>query len=828
MNDEQVRRNSKEPWEPGRIILNSFTVEKVLGIGGMSTVYLVRRLSDDALFSLKAVQTDYLNLDGTRQDFFRELRTWIDLPEYPNITQCRFFKTIDKSLGIFAEYVDGGTLRLWIDTRKLTDLERILDVMIQCAGGLQVAHDAGVIHQDVKPTNILMTSKGVPKITDFGIASIMGSGRGVAGESDGEIRQSAALGYTLEYCSPEQFNHRELDHRTDIWSFGVVMMEMLTGKPITPHGYLAGEALQYDLTEDADQSFPGIPDPMKQVLNMCLKKDPTQRWNSFNELGESLRYVYYYEIGKEYNQPVYEIRQAVSDSKPFMIRKTITGVNWDDPMEWLNQAESISGETLSVADDFANQRPVSRTSRALADLQMYETAQELFQRVIRDGNRDIEVDFARLLLNKALIQESLSDWKGAIETRNRAVKILESQVYGGAHPDLINYLAGIYLNQGWALIRTGEIENGIKWYDKALSIREHLTERHEDPEIYFDLAKVYMNKGFARCRQKNSKLAQENFDRAEYILKFLIHQCGIPDHYRTLAIFYMNRAVASKKLARPKEILKWFEKAGEIARNMEGFDYQSRDIHFISTYYLNRAEIARDFGGDQESIRYFDKAIQMLEYGIYQEENRGLLSELASAYAGKAQTFSGLGRFQDAMTHVNEAIRIRERLLGQEGREEQADDLSKMYQSKAFIYINKGEIPEAVRFFDKSIQMLKWLIEQNGQIQLREYLSKAYLHLAALYRDQEEFADVIQMFDPAIDILKHLVYQENRRDLLLEYANAVCRRAEAWMKTGNLQNARRDAKEGMMLLQLEYKRTRNIEVAQSINWVKLSLGSLLK
>lgn len=151
----------------GAILLNEFEVERELGRGGMGKVYLVRSRTTGRKFAMK----EALIKDNTQQKaFLAELQTWIDLPEHPNILACRFFRTVGNETLIFADYCEGGSLADWIAEGKLQTLEQKLDVAIQFAWGLHAIHERGLVHQDIKPGNVLMTKNGVPKVADFGLA----------------------------------------------------------------------------------------------------------------------------------------------------------------------------------------------------------------------------------------------------------------------------------------------------------------------------------------------------------------------------------------------------------------------------------------------------------------------------------------------------------------------------------------------------------------------------------------------------------------------------------------------------------------------------------
>jgi serine/threonine protein kinase len=135
----------------------------------MGSVYLVRSSSGEP-FAVKKI-TNVSN-DQDRFNFLREIWTWIDLPDHPNIVAGRFVRAIRDETAIFAEYVNGNSLKKWIDEGSLTRLEDLLDVAIQFAWGLHAAHTTGLVHQDVKPANALLTLDREVKVSDFGLARV--------------------------------------------------------------------------------------------------------------------------------------------------------------------------------------------------------------------------------------------------------------------------------------------------------------------------------------------------------------------------------------------------------------------------------------------------------------------------------------------------------------------------------------------------------------------------------------------------------------------------------------------------------------------------------
>jgi serine/threonine protein kinase len=208
--------------------LGPYTVSALLGSGGMGEVY---RAFDERLGRDVAIKTlrEEAGADRDLQRRFAfEARAASGL-NHPNILTVHDVGTEGGMPYIVSELVDGESLKSMIE-RGPVPVQKTLDIMVQVAGGLAAAHHAGIVHRDLKPANLMQTKNGFAKILDFGLAKSVTPNAGATSSSGQSTSPGWIIG-TATYMSPEQVRGDSLDHRTDQFSFGLVLYEMLTGKP---------------------------------------------------------------------------------------------------------------------------------------------------------------------------------------------------------------------------------------------------------------------------------------------------------------------------------------------------------------------------------------------------------------------------------------------------------------------------------------------------------------------------------------------------------------------------------------------------------------------
>jgi WD40 repeat protein/serine/threonine protein kinase len=297
-------------WKVGDVILHLYEVKQVYEGGGMGLVYWVHHRGWNTDLAVKSPRPDYFQTEAQKENFTRECETWINLGLHPHTVSCYYVRTLGGIPRVFTEYVEGGSLREWIDSRKLYEggpreaLKRILDIAIQMAWGLHYAHEKGVIHQDVKPANVLLLLDGTAKITDFGLAKARAAVGDRVVEGAGRSILVSAGGMTPAYCSPEQANQQPLSRKTDLWSWAVSVLEMFVGEVCWSSGAAAPEVLkQLSELRAKGVGLPELPGGLRELLLACFESDPAKRQKDAGGISQRLGEIYRRQLSEEYARP---------------------------------------------------------------------------------------------------------------------------------------------------------------------------------------------------------------------------------------------------------------------------------------------------------------------------------------------------------------------------------------------------------------------------------------------------------------------------------------------------------------------------------------------
>ena len=268
-------------FTPGQHI-GDYEVISTLGLGGMGKVYKVRNLISDRTEAMKVLLPDLTSQQSLADRFLREIRLLATL-NHPNIAALRTALTYENQLVMVMEFVEGETLANRIARAPLSTSDAV-NYSDQVLSALSYAHQQNIIHRDIKPANIMLTPQGAVKLMDFGIAR---------SSKDGSLTSTGTTLGSLNYMPPEQVRGEAADARSDIYSFGVTLYEMLTGK-LPFRGDSQYSMMTAHLNENPPEPITlraDIPSGLNQIIMMAMGKDPANRFQTADAFRNALKSV---------------------------------------------------------------------------------------------------------------------------------------------------------------------------------------------------------------------------------------------------------------------------------------------------------------------------------------------------------------------------------------------------------------------------------------------------------------------------------------------------------------------------------------------------------
>lgn len=267
-----------------RVINSRFKIEHLIGQGGIGQVFYGQDLQTNEPVAIKALKPHIIEQDPKLLERFRREGAALKELNHPNIVKMLNALEEDGRHYLVMEYVDGGSLYEVLKQEGKLPIERVLYIALDLCDALTRAHRLKIIHRDIKPANILLAPDGTPRLTDFGAARIE--------KLSNLTKQGSVIG-TVSYLSPEACQGESIDARTDIWSFGILLYEMMSGaRPFDRPELLATVlAIVKDPLPDLIEQWPDAPAKLVDLIYRMLEKDPEQRIGSMRQVGVELESI---------------------------------------------------------------------------------------------------------------------------------------------------------------------------------------------------------------------------------------------------------------------------------------------------------------------------------------------------------------------------------------------------------------------------------------------------------------------------------------------------------------------------------------------------------
>jgi serine/threonine protein kinase/Tfp pilus assembly protein PilF len=605
-----------EQWTIGQIIKEHYEIFDIKK-GGMGIVFICYDNVEKAIFALKTFRDKFLFNNQVVGRFINEATTWIHLERHPNIVRAYSVEEIHFRPYIFLEYIAsdpyyGLDLAERLSRRRLP-LETVLDFALQFCEGMVYAQakltslGKQFVHADIKPANILIQNPNTLKITDFGLSR--------AFDDEGS---SSGWG-TLAYMSPEQFTKTPLDVRSDIYSFGCVLYEMVTGttpfvidenKDLALARTLYREKHFQDLPREPKELKKDCPQKLNDLILKCLEKNPAKRIPDFNTLKAELTDLFCQLTGKIV-QKILESKQSLN--KKDMLNKSISLIALGKYQDAVVCLDMVLGDSFEPDLNYriycsrgSAFDKMDQTEKALAD---YEAAVRLFpdrpfaynmranlyndlgelQKALSDYNKAIVLDneFAIAFFSRGLCYRRLEQSEKALADFSRAIEL-------GFHES--------YTNRGSAYQQLGKYEEALSDYNKAIELNPR------NAIAFTNIGSIYEEWGqfkkaaeyYATAIKISPFYLLPYFNRAYLLIKEEQYPAAIEDYEKALTIdpsqvskeASVNYAFTKKELDHIYPLI--FHNCGitylKIGNLLKGKEYLHRFLEIASPYYLDKIE----------------------------------------------------------------------------------------------------------------------------------------------------------------------------------------------------------------------------------------------
>jgi serine/threonine protein kinase/Tfp pilus assembly protein PilF len=641
-------------------IISHYKILEKLGGGGMGVVYKAQDTRLDRPVALKFLPPDLTRDPEAKARFIHEAKAASAL-QHANICTIHDIEEHDGQLFIVMDCYEGETLKNRIDRGPLK-IEEALDVAVQIAQGLQKAHEKGIVHRDIKPANILITTDDVAKIVDFGLAKL--TGRSV-------LTKSGTTVGTAAYMSPEQARGEQVDQRTDIWSLGVVMYEMVTGRLPFPAEY--AEAIVYRILHEEPEAITSlrsnVPMELERIVKKAVAKDPEERFQNTGDILVDLK-----SLRKGLESGVSGERLSAPKSTASIAVLPFEDMSPQKDQEYF--CDGIAEELINALSHIKDLHVVARTTAFS----------------FKGAKQDLREVGRKLNVNTVL--------EGSIRKAGNRLRITAQliDVVNGYHlwsEKFDREMGDIFAIQDE--ISMGIVEN-LKL--KLLPAEKAAIEKRygRDPEAYnlYLRGLYFFNKATPEGFEKGLQYFREAIDRDP---SFALPYTGVALVFLTYGmlsilppteILAKSKAASSKALALDDSLAEAHFVAAGIAHTLE-WDWKAAENHFEKALALNpRMAICRTY------YAWFLTAMGRFDEAIKQVKKAQEIDPLTPLYyAMGVGIHLTAGKLDEGIEQFHKAIELE-------------PNFALAYMHAGRIYFAKGMLDEARSAFEKALRLVPY------------------------------------------------------------------------------------------------------------------------
>jgi TolB-like protein/predicted Ser/Thr protein kinase len=717
---------SKDSLQKGSTFAGRYTIVEELGRGGMGVVYKAEDTKLKRTVALKFLPSELTHIPEVGERFVREAQAAAAL-DHSNICTVYEFDQADKTSFISMAYIEGQSLKTKIESEPL-DLYTALRIATQVAEGLHEAHKKGVIHRDIKSANIMVTERGQPKIMDFGLARVTGGTL---------VTQEGMTMGTVTYMSPEQARGEKVDQRTDIWSLGVVLYEMLTGK--LPFRGEHEQAIVYSILKEKPESItdlkPDIPVTIEQVVSKALEKDPDKRYQQAEELLDDLKSISAGIVPEEIKarlrrEKLRKRTKAITyagaagltliaaviilsmftrhaeaiESIAVLPLENLTG---DAEQEYL--VDGVTDELIGQLGQISALRVISRQS-----VMRYKGSDKTLPNIARDLNVD------------ALVEGSVQQVGNSVRIRVQLIDALpeERNLWGETYESAKTDLLMLYSEMAQAI--ADKIQVSLTAEE---STRLTKTRRQVDPEAY----EAYLKGQFHwnKFTEQDIEIALQYYELAlDKDPNYAPAYAGIASYWGAMSYFgKLTSEIMPERMAALEKCLELDSMLAEAHDALAGtatwfeFDWDKAEREFLLTLELNP---------NNAGTRIF--------YGLF---------------------LTGMGRFEEAKKQMEIGLEL--------------DPLSAMHQGYlGNAFLRARQFDQAIAQYKKSLALQPDFADSLGgllECYHQEGMYKEALEVARKFFNARDYGDLLEAF--------------NRGNEEGGYKEAMRQAAEAWAAQSN-------------------------------------------